>query len=85
VAPTTATVIRKVTVSLPRELLEYVDGKAALAREGRSRVIAEVLAAWRASEKDALAVEGYRFYAQETSEFAETSLPAVREAISHAG
>ncbi len=81
----TKAVFQKVTVSLPRELIEYVDEKASQLGLGRSRLIADVLATWQAREQDELAAEGYRFYAQESSEFAAASLRAVSEAFEHAG
>jgi hypothetical protein len=47
----------------------------------RSKVIAEALAAQREREEARLAAEGYRFYAQEASEFAAASLQAVSEGM----
>lgn len=82
---TTKVTFQKVTVSLPSELIEYVDEKAGQLGLGRSRLIADVLARWQAREEDELAAEGYRFYAQEASEFAAASLRAVSEALDHAG
>jgi hypothetical protein len=50
---------------------------------GRSKVIAEAIAAQREREEARLAAEGYRFYAQEASEFAAASLQAVSEVLGH--
>ena len=47
----------------------------------RSKVIAEALAAQREHEETRLAAEGYRFYAQEASEFAAASLQVVSEVL----
>ncbi|MBC7264006.1 MAG: hypothetical protein H5T64_06560 [Chloroflexi bacterium] len=73
--------IRKVTISLPRHLLEYADRKAAQMGISRSQVLADLLAEMAARERDTLAAEGYRFYAQEAEEFAAASLPASSEAM----
>ncbi len=43
----------------------------------RSKVIVEALVARREREEAGLVAEGYRFYAQETCEFAAVSLQAV--------
>jgi len=74
-------VLRKVTVSLPRELIEFADTAAAAMGVSRSRVIAEALVAQREQEEARLAAEGYRFYAQEASEFAATTISTVSEII----
>jgi hypothetical protein len=47
----------------------------------RSRVIAEALAAQIEHEETMVAAEGYRFYAQEASEFAAASLQVVSEVL----
>ena len=77
--------VRKVTISLPVDLVDFADHKAARLNISRSRLIAVVLSENRAAEEERLAVEGYRFYAQEANEFAETSVGAVAEAMGHAG
>jgi hypothetical protein len=46
----------------------------------RSRVISMALAAAKAMEDEQSAVNGYRFYAQEASDFAAASQVAVAEA-----
>jgi metal-responsive CopG/Arc/MetJ family transcriptional regulator len=76
---------RKITVSLPQELVEFADTVATRMRISRSRVIAEALAAKREHEEAKLAAEGYRFYAQEASEFAAASLQAVSEVLGRGG
>lgn len=72
---------RKITISLPGNLLEYADRRASRTRLSRSQVIGEALAEAQAQEQARLAVEGYRFYAGEASEFAEASAGAVAEAL----
>ena len=49
------------------------------------KVIVEATATQRKRNKSALAAEGYRFYAQEASEFAAASLQAVSEVLGHGG
>ncbi|MEE9617837.1 MAG: hypothetical protein V3T90_12640 [Anaerolineae bacterium] len=73
--------MQKITVSLPQELVEFADAVAATMRCSRSNVIAEALAAQREREEARLAAEGYRFYAQQASEFAAASLQAVSEVL----
>lgn len=72
---------RKVTISLPAHLLEFADRFAAQRRTNRSQVISQALAAAQAEEEHRLAVEGYRFYAGESVDFAQASAQAVSQAI----
>ena len=64
------TSVRKVTVSLPQSLVDFADREAERLELSRSAVIARVLAESKAAYEAKLAAEGYRFYAQEASEFA---------------
>ena len=77
--------VRKITISLPGSLVEFADREATRLNISRSRLIARVLADIKASEEKQLAAEGYRFYAQEASEFAEASARAVAESLDDAG
>ncbi|OIO94843.1 MAG: hypothetical protein AUK03_06220 [Anaerolineae bacterium CG2_30_64_16] len=77
--------IRKITISLPGELVEYADYLAEQLHLSRSQVVSRALAQARAMEEERLAAEGYRYYAQEAQEFAAASSRAVAEAVSHAG
>ena len=77
--------VRKFTISLPADLVDFTDAKAARLNTSRSGLIAQVLSEIKAAEEERLAAEGYRFYAQETSEFAEASAGVVAEALEHAG
>ncbi len=72
---------RKITVSLPGNLLEYADRRASRMWLSRSQVISEALAEAQAVEQTRLAAEGYRFYAGESSEFADASAQAVAKAL----
>jgi len=77
--------IQKVTVSLPRELVAFADRRAAERGISRSKLIADLLADYKMGEEDALAAEGYQFFAQEAEEFAEASQSAVSEVLAHGG
>lgn len=79
------TSVRKITISLPDNLVEFADREAARLRISRSRVIARALSRIKAEEEERLAAEGYRFYAREASEFAEASAAAFAEARDHDG
>lgn len=74
-----AETMRKVTISLPQELLDYADRRAKALNTSRSQVIAQALAAVHDHTVEQLASEGYHFYAAEASEFAEASASAVAE------
>ncbi len=75
------TTMRKITVSLPQELVEFADRAALQADLSRSQVISRVLADARTRAEQRLAEEGYRYYSSESVEFAEASALAVAEAI----
>lgn len=83
--PGRVSTMQKITVSLPQELVEFADTVAVMMKTSRSKVIAEAIAAQREREVARLAAEGYRFYAQEASEFAAASLQAVSEVLGHDG
>ena len=72
---------RKITISVPADLLDYADRRAGATQRSRSEVISEALAVVQEWEREHLAEEGYRFYAGEASEFAEGSAGAVTEAL----
>jgi metal-responsive CopG/Arc/MetJ family transcriptional regulator len=74
-----AETMRKVTILLPQELLDYADRRAKALNTSRSQVIAQALAAVHDRTVEQVAAEGYHFYAAEASEFAEASAPAVAE------
>jgi metal-responsive CopG/Arc/MetJ family transcriptional regulator len=64
---------QKVTISLPLDLLRYADRRAEELGGSRSQFIGQALAELRAREAEALAREGYAFYAGEAAEFAKAS------------
>ena len=72
--------MRKVTISLPAELVHFADQRARELSASRSQVIGQALSASRRREEERLAAEGYRYYAEEASDFAESSSRAVTEA-----
>jgi hypothetical protein len=51
----------------------------------RSQIIGEAVAGLRAQDEEELARGGYLFYAEESADFAGSSLGAVSEAIEHGG
>jgi hypothetical protein len=70
---------RKIGFSSPTGRLEDADRRAS--RRRRSQVVNEAPAEVQMREQARLAAEGYRFYAGESSEFAEASVGAVAEAL----
>lgn len=74
---------RKVTISLPEELVVYTDRRADQKGTNRSQVISQALAHLMAFEEEQLAAEGYAFYAAEAEEFASSSDRAIAEAWGH--
>jgi metal-responsive CopG/Arc/MetJ family transcriptional regulator len=77
--------VRKITVSLPEELVEFADQEAARQDISRSRVIAHALERIKIEEEEHLAAEGYLFYTKEASAFAEASAAATAEALDNDG
>jgi hypothetical protein len=75
-----AGVMRKITILLPKELVAYADQRAKELNTSRSQVIGMVLSAARAGRQEQLAADGYRFYAEESSEFARSTSEAVADA-----
>ena len=78
---TSTSEIEKVTLSLPQSLIEFADQKARESNTNRSKIVADILANAALQEQDRLAAEGYRFYAEESQAFAESSMPAVSGAL----
>ena len=69
----------KITISLPDELVVFADERARELSTSRSQVIGLALAAVKAREEELSAASGYRFYAQEASEFAAAAQQAAAE------
>ncbi len=76
---------KSLAVSLPRDVVAFAGERAANRGISRSKLIADLPAGLKMREEDALAAEGYQFYAREAEEFAEASRSAVSEALSHDG
>ena len=71
---------KKVTISLPSDLVSFADRQAEKTRTSRSEVIARALREIKRAEEERRAAEGYRFYSAEAEEFAEATWTAVAEA-----
>jgi hypothetical protein len=65
-------------------LVAFAEEQAARLKSSRSQVIGRTLALAKAAQEEDLAAEGYRYYADESRDFAEASAEAVAEAIEHA-
>ncbi len=76
--------VRKLTVSLPTRLADFLDREAIRLNVSRSKLVADALREIQVAEEERLAVEGYRFYAHEASEFAQASISAAAEVLDHA-
>jgi len=72
--------MRRITVSLPQELVEFADERAGKLSVSRSKVIAMALSQAKSQSEEQLAAEGYRFYAGESAEFAAASEEGVAAA-----
>jgi len=73
--------VKKVTISVPRDLLSYADRKATERASSRSALICSLLSEMRSSELERLGREGYEFYANESADFATASSTATAEAF----
>ena len=69
--------MRRITVSIPQELVEFADDQADKLSVSRSRIIVMALSQVKTQSEVRLAAEGYRFYADESAEFAA----AIDEAV----
>ena len=70
---------RKVTVTLPDELVLYADSQAKRSGTSRSQVISQALAFLMATEEERLAAEGYAFYSAEAEKFAASTAAVAAE------
>lgn len=73
--------VAKVTISLPRNLLEVADRLARERSTTRSGVIAQLLEKEEEACIQALMEEGYREMAEENRRFAEEVFPLARETL----
>lgn len=76
--------MRRITISLPEELVEFADERADKLSVSRSKIIVMALSQAKSQSEEQLAAEGYRFYAEESSQFASASDESVAEAWSDA-
>lgn len=65
--------MRKITISLPQDLVAFADASAEKQQSSRSQAISLILAEAKARSEAQLAAEGYQFYAQEATDFAASS------------
>lgn len=72
-----ASTMRKITISLPSELVAFADQRAEEVQTSRSQVISQILTEAKVSLETQLAAQGYQFYAKELAEFAEASAGVV--------
>jgi metal-responsive CopG/Arc/MetJ family transcriptional regulator len=79
--PTRPAFTEKITVSMPKDLVQYADRRATTLGISRSQVIGQAVAELRSQEQEQLAREGYLFYAAELEGFAAASLRAASEAL----
>lgn len=77
-------VMRRITISVPEELVEFADDRAGKLSVSRSKVIVMALAQAKAQSEEQLAAEGYRFYAEESNEFASATGETVAKTWSDA-
>ena len=73
--------VKRVTLSLPEELVAFTEGWANERGISRSQAIREALRVFKRAERDRLMAEGYRFYAEESVQMAEEALPAMNEVL----
>jgi metal-responsive CopG/Arc/MetJ family transcriptional regulator len=71
----------KITISLPKELVQFTELEAVRLGLNRSQVISKALTQAKLMEEKRLAAEGYQFYSQESVEFAAASSNAVKEVL----
>lgn len=79
--PTRPTFTEKITVSMPKDLVQYADRRATTLGISRSQVIGQAVAELRSQDQEQRAREGYLFYAAELAGFAAASLRAASEAL----
>ncbi len=75
------TASRKVTVSMPPDLIRFADAKALELGIARSQFIGDLIREMRSRERDELAREGYAFFAKDAEEFADLSMRIAHEVL----
>ncbi len=74
-----ATRVAKITISLPKELLEVADRLAKERAVSRSNVIAQLIKKAERERIEALMIEGYKAMAEEDRRLAQEAFPLVIE------
>lgn len=74
-----ASKVAKITISLPRDLLDVADRLAKERAVSRSSVIAQLLRQEERARIEALMIEGYKAMAEENRKLAQESFPLVLE------
>ncbi len=72
--------MRKITISIPEELVRFTDDRARKLGASRSRVIGLALTEAKLKDEQRLAAEGYRFYAAAADDQPESSPDALSPA-----
>lgn len=73
--------VSKVTISIPKNLLEFADQLAQEQEISRSEVVARLLRRAEKTKIEALMEEGYREMAEENRRLAEEAFPLVSETV----
>lgn len=73
--------VAKITISLPKDLLDFADQLARERSTSRSGVIAELLENEEESRIQALMAEGYREMGEENLRLAEEAFPLASETL----
>ncbi len=73
--------MKRLTISVPREIVESADEIAAATKTSRSKIITDCLREMINERKRQLLVEGYKAMAKEHRDFAKVSEKAAREAL----
>ena len=73
--------VAKITISLPKELLDFADRLARERSTSRSSVIGKLLENEAETRIKAIMAEGYREMAEENRRMAEEAFPLVAETI----
>ena len=73
--------MRRLTISVPDEIIEITDEIAAVSQTSRSKIISDCLKEMINKRRQRLLVEGYKAMAKEHVEFTAVSEDAAREAL----
>ena len=73
--------VEKLTVSVPKELIELADSVAKEKKTSRSKVVAACLQELAEKRLRAQMKDGYKALAKENLKFAKNALPAMNEVV----